>query len=226
MKVFGVVLVALLSVIVQDVRADAATGVKNANLFIDSVLNNYMPSEGKIAQLDPISLGVINIRVTEGNMLQHKFKANFSFTEVKGLSSGVHRFGNCSAPGMIGNNVVVGCNVHFGDVKIKLQGKGHGDGVLNTEHNIAAKVTFGNSYALVEAWGPNSLRPGVLKTFKVMKMTFNIKTEKIDLTGKRAAQFQSLLENELLKTFSNLLTTKYELALDKAVKQVNLPPIS
>jgi len=207
------------------VSTSATTTVDNANLYIDTILKSFMPVESQSEYLDPTTLGPIQVIVTDKSWMQHKFRANFSITEVKGLSNGVFRYNDCSPPGIVSGYVVVGCYIRFSGINIKLEGMGYGDTVIKKDHAISAKVTLGDSNALVEAMGPQSHAPGSLRKFQLAKLAFTISTENIDLTSKRMDALKSLIDKELTRTVTSLLTTRYFKALDASIRKVNLPPV-
>lgn len=110
--------------IIQTLHADLVLtdGKDNGDLYFDELLYVGVRQEVNSHGLDPVALSPFAVDISAATGGRTDLRIECSKVQLIGLSGGVHRLGDASAPGYLGGNLTVGSHVRFVGVKVSCNG--------------------------------------------------------------------------------------------------------
>ncbi|CAN7949248.1 unnamed protein product, partial [Ixodes hexagonus] len=101
----------------------SSTGVDKGNLYFDELLAFGATQESLKLQLGSVPVPPFQVDLWQSSAGRSDLRVEFATGALNGLSGGVRRFGNASAPGYLHGNLTLGSHIRFVDVTITCTGK-------------------------------------------------------------------------------------------------------
>ncbi|KAK8779347.1 hypothetical protein V5799_019322 [Amblyomma americanum] len=207
------------------VACASAAIVMDSNVFMDSVLQQKMPSlvrgNTKLYPFAPIP--DFHFKIKSTGLLNRDLKVNITEGAVRHLDTAPHRIGNCKPPVLVGGKTVVSCDLDLKGVNTTFVAKTKGDNLVGTVKSIWVQVNATRALADFEA----AALPGKdasVETFRIRELELKTKYDKaLSLSDDRKKDFRKEIEKKVQTTLYEIIYNEYKRVLERAVADTYFP---
>ncbi|CAN7992797.1 unnamed protein product, partial [Ixodes hexagonus] len=133
---------------VPAVAGALSSTTEEANLYLDTVLSDHLPSAVHALDLDPAELPSFNTTVYSTGFTNHDLELVLTNRLMHGLSTALRRRGDCSTPTWKGANLTTSCHVTLEGLRFSYDASATGFDWFESRANFTldALVQAGNAY--------------------------------------------------------------------------------
>ncbi|XP_077491822.1 uncharacterized protein LOC144102416 [Amblyomma americanum] len=197
---------------------DTGDSVRRTNLYFDELLAVALKEEAVGLDTRPLP----PFAFAFGRQQRHT--ANFTRIKVTGLSGGVQRFGDASAPGYLHGNLTVGSHVRFEGASVHCGGHLRLEGSYHAEF-VDLELLLKFTVALVEVMAYPGEQPNLL-TFQLMQGGTNLTAVSPDRPPALDEELRQLMESSragVRLSTEHFLNNEFRAALQRAVARKPMP---
>ncbi|XP_064468094.1 uncharacterized protein LOC135378872 [Ornithodoros turicata] len=199
----------------------SAGSTEDSNLFLDIVLEAFLPDLVRNASQDPLPLADIRFDVIDYYIPTDKATVEFSGGRLIGLASKVRRHGRCTRPRLLADKVTLECELTLDGVTVTYNGSYRAPGKDGKMHNISVELIVLNTYAFVQVTSKEDGTP-VLNNFRIPKVSLKLK--ETGFSGfAQSDNVRQALRRSVQSKLSSVLLRKFRKTLEEALQSVLMP---
>ncbi|XP_049269530.1 uncharacterized protein LOC119387591 [Rhipicephalus sanguineus] len=200
--------------------ASAGT-IPEANAYIDTVLDHYLPPLVRSTRdLYPnVAIPDFRFKILKTGITNRDLKVNITDAGIHGFDEGIHRLGNCENPMLVDGNTTVNCVLNMTGIGATLTATTKGDTLVGTIKTIWVNVTLKKETVLKVSITALPQRPPSLQTFFMENLKLKTKyDDNLSLNEDREDQFEDLIEEKVKDFLIIAVYNPYKAVFDRAVQ--------
>ncbi|XP_064474300.1 uncharacterized protein LOC135388596 [Ornithodoros turicata] len=205
----------------QDGAGVSADSTEDSNLFLDIVLEAFLPDLVRNASQDPLSLADIRFDVVDYYAPTDRTTVEFSGGRLIGLASKGCRHGHCTRPRLLAERVTLECELTLDGVTISYNRSYRAPGNNGKMQNIFVELIVLNTYAVVRVTRKEDGTP-VLNNFRIPKGNLKLKDTGFSDFA-QSDNVRQTLRRSVQKNLSSVLFRKFRKTLEEALQSVLMP---
>ncbi|XP_064467868.1 uncharacterized protein LOC135378703 [Ornithodoros turicata] len=199
----------------------SAGSTEDSNLFLDIVLEAFLPDLVRNASQDPLPLADIRFDVVDYYVPTDRTTFDFSGGRLIGLASKVRRHGHCTRPRLLAERVTLECELTLDGVTVTYNGSYRAPGKDGKMQNISVELIVLNTYAVVRVASKEDDTP-VLNNFRIPKVNLKLKDTGFSDFA-QSDNVRQTLRRSVQKKLSSVLFQKFRKTLEEALQSVLMP---
>ncbi|CAN8019074.1 unnamed protein product [Ixodes persulcatus] len=196
---------------------------QEANLYLDTLLSDLLPSAVRALNLDPAPVSSTNVTVPSTGFTNHDLKVVLTNIRLHGLTSSLRRRGDCSEPKWKGASLTTSCYLSLDGLRLSYDASARGFDWFGSRVKFAfqAVVSKANAYIdVASAFGGHA----TLQTLRISDLKFKVtQNQGINLNPLRQRTLEGHIHQISSLSLVKVFQGKFKEAFNDALAMAPFP---